>query len=161
MDTEPATRKLQKELNAGASALVILGLLRFTGRAMYGYEIGKRLEELADDVLPMHQGALYPTLRSLEKGGLLASEVEPSVSGPPRRYYRITPLGLQSLEEWQIVWKRTKRFVDSVLEHSHEHKSGRRSGNPKISLGTQEKPATDPGSRARGRTGRRPGISAE
>ena len=98
MNDETLNRKFQKELNAGASALVILGLLERSGRAMYGYEIGKQLEQLAG-ALPMHQGALYPALRSLEKGGLLASEVEPSVSGPPRRYYRITPQGRQALSD--------------------------------------------------------------
>jgi PadR family transcriptional regulator PadR len=153
MNTEAATRKLQKELNAGASAVVVLGLLRRTGREMYGYEIGKRLEELAQGSLPMHQGALYPTLRSLEKGGLLSSEVEPSTAGPPRRYYRITPLGLEALAEWQTAWKRTKRFVDSVLEGTHGDESGRRAGNSKVSRGPRRKTAPEPGNQSRGRTG--------
>src|SRR4029434_10203384 len=121
MDLEAANRKFQKELNAGAGSLVILGLLQRAGRAMYGYEIGKRLEELAAGSLPMHQGALYPALRSLERGGLLSSEVEPSVSGPPRRYYRITPPGQQALADWIVAWTRTKQFVDTVLEDTHGH----------------------------------------
>jgi PadR family transcriptional regulator PadR len=120
---------------------------------MYGYEIGKRLEELALGTLPMHQGALYPTLRSLEKGGLLSSEVEPSVTGPPRRYYAITPLGLAAINEWQTVWKRTKRFVDSVLEGSHGDESGKRSGNAKVSRGARRKTPPEPGSPSRGRSG--------
>lgn len=115
---EAANRKFQKELNAGAGALVILGLLMRTQRAMYGYEIGKHLEELSEGHLPMHQGALYPALRSLEKSGLLASDVEPSVSGPPRRYYRITAAGQQAFVDWLAAWKRTKEFVDSVVEQS-------------------------------------------
>jgi PadR family transcriptional regulator, regulatory protein PadR len=115
---DAANRKFQKELNAGAGALVILGLLHRTKRAMYGYEIGKHLEELSEGALPMHQGALYPALRSLEKSGLLASEVEPSVSGPPRRYYRITEAGNQAIIDWTLAWQRTKQFVDSVLENS-------------------------------------------
>src|SRR5262245_53603347 len=94
-------------------------MLERVGRAMYGYEIGKRLEELAGGTLPMHQGALYPALRSLERGGLLVSQVEPSVSGPPRRYYKITPQGTQALADWTLAWKGTKRFVDAVLEDSH------------------------------------------
>ena len=39
--------------------------------------------------MPVKQGTLYPVLRSLEAGGLLSSEVEPSVAGPPRRYYQV------------------------------------------------------------------------
>ena len=64
----------------------------------------------------MGQGALYPVLRSLEKSGLLSSRVEPSVSGPPRRYYRITGMGRESLESWTDMWCRTKDFVDAILK---------------------------------------------
>ena len=120
MDTEAANRKFQKELNAGAGALVVLGLLQRVGRAMYGYEIGKHLEELSEGSLPMHQGALYPALRSLEKGGLLASEVEPSVSGPPRRYYHITKSGRAALKEKEQSWSELGKAVNSILEKSHE-----------------------------------------
>jgi PadR family transcriptional regulator PadR len=64
----------------------------------------------------MKQGALYPVLRSLESSGLLESEVEPSVSGPPRRYYRITAYGRENLEKWREIWEKTRALVDSVLQ---------------------------------------------
>jgi len=113
-------RKFQKELNAGAISLVLLGLFSRERKSMYGYEIAKRLEAATDDGLPMNQGALYPVLRSLEKRGFLNSNVEPSVSGPPRKYYRITPDGKKVLDAWTDAWQRTKRFVDSFLESDDE-----------------------------------------
>jgi PadR family transcriptional regulator PadR len=64
----------------------------------------------------MKQGALYPVLRSLEKSGLLASKVEPSVSGPPRRYYTITEAGRATLAIWEEIWGQTKSFVDDILK---------------------------------------------
>ena len=64
----------------------------------------------------MKQGALYPVLRSLEGNGLLESQVEPSVSGPPRRYYHITEDGRQTLQTWEQIWEQTKIFVDTVLK---------------------------------------------
>jgi PadR family transcriptional regulator PadR len=64
----------------------------------------------------MKQGTLYPVLRSLEENGLLESTVEPSVSGPPRRYYKITKDGRAALGEWIELWKQTKKFVDSILK---------------------------------------------
>jgi PadR family transcriptional regulator PadR len=162
LDGETLNRKFQKELNAGASALVIMGLLARAGRAMYGYEIGKRLEELAGGALPMHQGALYPALRSLERGGLLASEVEPSVSGPPRRYYRITPQGQQALADWTVAWTRTKRFVDAVLEDSHgRDNSPTPPGNSEVPDSPRREPAEDAGDVAGRRLGRRARILAE
>ena len=110
------TKKFQKELNAGASALVLLSVLNRSKEALYGYQIAKMLEESDPEVSMMKQGALYPVLRSLEESGLLESTVEPSVSGPPRRYYKITKEGRSMLEEWLEIWKQTKKFVDAILK---------------------------------------------
>jgi len=74
------------------------------------------LEQSADGALSGKQSALYPVLRNLCAAGLLKSQVEPSVSGPPRRYYRITPLGRAVCAEWSASWTATRRFVDSVLK---------------------------------------------
>lgn len=83
---------------------------------MYGYQIAKMLEESGPDLPMMKQGTLYPVLRSLEENGLLESMVEPSVSGPPRRYYKITADGKAALVEWLEIWKQTKKFVDAILK---------------------------------------------
>ncbi len=40
--------------------------------------------------------------------GLLSSEVEPSVSGPPRRYYTITDEGRETLTLWTEIWSQMK-----------------------------------------------------
>src|ERR1700732_2873230 len=46
MDTESAElRKFRKELNAGAVSLVLLALLERAAAPMYGYQIGRSLEE--------------------------------------------------------------------------------------------------------------------
>ena len=76
----------------------------------------KLLEESGPDIPMMKQGTLYPVLRSLEENSLLESTVEPSVSGPPRRYYKITKDGRVALEEWLEIWKQTKKFVDATLK---------------------------------------------
>ena len=110
------TKKFQKELNSGTSSLVLLSVLSRSKEAMYGYQIAKLLEESDPDFPMMKQGTLYPVLRSLEENGLLESTVEPSVSGPPRRYYKITSDGRSALEEWLETWKQTKKFVDAILK---------------------------------------------
>jgi PadR family transcriptional regulator PadR len=109
-------RKFQKELNAGTAALVLLRVLDRANSPMYGYQIAKLIETETRNVPIMKQGALYPVLRSLESGGLLESEVEPSVSGPPRRYYWITDLGRSTLVQWTDIWNQTREFVNAVLE---------------------------------------------
>ncbi len=110
------TRKFQKEMNAGIASLVLLSVLGQSPEPMYGYQIAKLLDESSHQTPLMKQGALYPVLRSLEKNGLLSSRVEPSVSGPPRRYYTITQAGSQTLGVWREVWRQTRAFVDAVLK---------------------------------------------
>jgi PadR family transcriptional regulator PadR len=115
-ETEAAVRKLQKELNAGTVALVLLAILDASPEPLYGYQIAKQLEGSADGGLPVKQGTLYPVLRSMEEQGILASRVEPSVAGPPRKYYGITPEGRETLAAWREVWRRTRDFVDATVE---------------------------------------------
>src|SRR6185369_3012484 len=107
-EISPQTRKFQKELNSGTSSLVLLSVLSRSKASMYGYQIAKMLEESGPEIPMMKQGTLYPVLRSLEENGLLESTVEPSVSGPPRRYYSITRDGRSTLQEWLEIWKQTK-----------------------------------------------------
>ena len=115
VETNEADKKFQKELNAGTAAVVLLSILDRADKPMYGYQIAKYIETSVND-MPMTQGALYPVLRSLESSSLLESEVEPSVSGPPRRYYKITKSGRETLKRWTEIWYQTKIFVDTILE---------------------------------------------
>ena len=111
-----AIRKFQKELNGGTAALALLGVLDKAEKPMYGYQIAKIIEGQTGDVDIMKQGALYPVLRSLESTGLLESEVEPSVAGPPRRYYKITESGSKTLAKWVEIWRQTSDFVNAILK---------------------------------------------
>jgi len=116
---EPVTadglvRKFQKELNSGLIGLVLLSVLDRAGADLYGYQIAKQLQGMSAGGSPMKQGALYPVLRALSANGLLASRVVPSYAGPPRRYYRITQFGRETLARWLTTWKNTRDFVDTV-----------------------------------------------
>ena len=115
-DLNAQSKKFQKELNAGTSSLVLLSVMSRSREPMYGYQIAKMLEDNGPDLPLMKQGTLYPVLRSLEENGLLESTVEPSVSGPPRRYYKITKDGRSALTDWLEIWKQTKKFVDAILK---------------------------------------------
>ena len=115
-DMDLADRKFQKELNSGIAALVLLNVLSRATGPMYGYKIAKLIEKDKEEVPTIKQGTLYPVLRSLEGNGLLESEVEPSVSGPPRRYYLITEAGRETIKRWRNIWNQTKALVDTVME---------------------------------------------
>jgi PadR family transcriptional regulator PadR len=116
---EPQLRKFQKELSAGTVSLALLAVLAAADEPMYGYQIAKRLADVGEGVLAGKQSALYPVLRNLEAAGLLASHVEPSIAGPPRRYYRITDDGQAVLPQWAAAWQATRDSLDTVLQGQH------------------------------------------
>ena len=115
VDVDSQLKKFQKELSAGTVSLALLAVLAQAEEPLYGYLIAKRMEMLGEGVLSGKQSALYPVLRNLEGAGLLDSHVEPSASGPPRRYYRITEPGRETLAQWAAAWRATRDSVDLVL----------------------------------------------
>ncbi len=113
---DKATKKFQKEINSGTISLVLLSIFSQNEKPMYGYQIAKLLDDNQQDFSMIRQRTFYPVLRSLEKKKLLSSKVEPSVSGPPRRYYTITDKGRETLTVWTEIWSQMKTFVDNILE---------------------------------------------
>ncbi|MDG2089883.1 MAG: PadR family transcriptional regulator [Gammaproteobacteria bacterium] len=103
-------KKFRKELSSGTMALVLLSTLAKAKEPLYGYQIAKLLSHTGSE----KQGALYPVLRNLSTKGLLESKVEPSESGPPRKYFIISKLGRKVLTEWLQIWEQTQSFVNEV-----------------------------------------------
>src|SRR5262245_66406607 len=98
-------KKFQKDLNAGLVSLVLLAILDRTREDLYGYEIAKRLQQVAEGETLFKEGSIYPVLRALSANGFLTSRIVPSYSGPPRRYYRITDEGRALLVQWGRMWR--------------------------------------------------------
>jgi PadR family transcriptional regulator PadR len=110
------SKKFQKDLNGGLVGLVLLAVLERSGEDLYGYEIAKRLAGANEGSSLFKDGSIYPVLRQLSANELLTSRIVPSYSGPPRRYYRITPKGREVLAEWKRIWHGTVGFVDRFIE---------------------------------------------
>jgi|SRR5450631_429031 PadR family transcriptional regulator PadR len=115
MNTSNA-KKFQKNLNSGLVGLVLLAVLERFGEDLYGYEIAKRLADANQGNSPFGGGSIYPVLRQLSADELLVSRIVPSYSGPPRRYYCITPKGREVLAEWKLIWRNKVSFVDRFTE---------------------------------------------
>lgn len=79
------------ELIKGTLKTTVLNLLKEQGR-MYGYEITARVKELTNGKIQITEGALYPTLHSLEKSGELETEKE-YLGKRVRKYYTLTEQG--------------------------------------------------------------------
>jgi PadR family transcriptional regulator PadR len=109
------TKRFQKSLNGGLVGLVLLAVLERYGEDLYGYEIAKRLADANHGNSPFGEGSIYPVLRQLSADELLVSRIVPSYSGPPRRYYRITPKGRDVLAEWKLIWRDKVSFVERFI----------------------------------------------
>lgn len=67
------------------------------------------------------EGTLYPLLTRLKNGGLLQYRWIESKSGPPRKYYSLTPLGTKFLEELRSTWKELVEAVNLTTQKPDHH----------------------------------------
>jgi len=85
------------ELIKGTLKTIVLKLLADNKR-MYGYEITQRVKELTLDKIQITEGALYPTLHSLEADGLVTTESE-YTGKRVRKYYSLSAAGKARTKE--------------------------------------------------------------
>jgi PadR family transcriptional regulator PadR len=88
------------QLRRGVLEFCILQILHY--RPSYGYEIVSRLESLGP--LAAGENTVYPILRRLNSDRVVEAFLQESPSGPPRRYYRLTPEGRKKLATLAIEW---------------------------------------------------------
>ncbi len=90
---------INAQLKKGVLELCVLSLLAEQNR--YGYELA---EELAR-TLQVSSSAVYPILRRLAADENVTTYLQASTVGPQRKYYALTPQGIETqrslLEEWQ------------------------------------------------------------
>ena len=65
------------------------------------------------------EGTLYPLLTRLKNNGLLSYSWKESTSGPPRKYYQITQLGLDVLKKLDVTWKELVFAVETSLQNGN------------------------------------------
>jgi DNA-binding PadR family transcriptional regulator len=85
------------ELLKGTLKTIVLKLLA-DNKKMYGYEITQRVKELTQDKIQITEGALYPTLHSLEADGLVTAETE-YIGKRVRKYYSLSLAGKTRVKE--------------------------------------------------------------
>jgi PadR family transcriptional regulator PadR len=90
------------QLRKGLLELAILNVLG--DGPLYGYEIVRRLGDV--DSLVITEGTVYPILSRLRTEEHVDSYIEESSSGPPRKYYRLTPRGRSQLRRMNEHWQR-------------------------------------------------------
>jgi PadR family transcriptional regulator len=82
---------------------------------IHGYAIAQRLQQMSGDVLQVQQGSLYPALHRLEKRRWLTAEWAASDTGREARFYSLTRLGRQQLDEQRANWDRLSAAISGIL----------------------------------------------
>lgn len=90
---------MKSQMRKGMLEFCVLLLLKH--RAAYSSEM---IASLKQAHLIVVEGTLYPLLTRLKNEGLLSYIWQESTSGPPRKYYTLTPLGEKCLEQLAKSW---------------------------------------------------------
>src|SRR6266540_1964956 len=87
-------------LRKGALDMCVLALLLDGER--YGVELVRELSGV--DGLETSEGTLYPLLSRLRRDGHVVTTWRESPTGPPRRYYALSPPGRRALRDFKDDW---------------------------------------------------------
>lgn len=100
---------MNTQFKKGILEMCILSIIK--QRDMYGYEV---IEKLATDI-DVNENTVYPILRRLTSQGLFDTYMEQTNIGAPRKYYKVTDLGKEKLNEYEQEWKSFLKGVFKLL----------------------------------------------
>ncbi|RUA27011.1 MAG: PadR family transcriptional regulator [Bacteroidetes bacterium] len=103
--------KTKAQMRKGVLELCILSIIK--DKEAYASDIIIQMKEAR---LIVVEGTLYPLLTRLKNEGLLDYRWEESKSGPPRKYYRITELGMRTLTELSTSWENLISSVKRITK---------------------------------------------
>lgn len=101
---------MNAQFKKGVLELCVLSLI--ARRDRYGYEL---VEEISRN-FEIAEGTIYPLLRRLTQDGLCTAYLKESDEGPPRKYYRLTPAGLEVQRKLLAEWEQFVRGVENMVK---------------------------------------------
>ena len=101
------------QMKKGVLELCILAVLK-NGDA-YASDL---IEKLKEGNVIVVEGTLYPLLTRLKNDDLLSYRWEESTSGPPRKYYNLTPKGEQFLVDLKSSWNDLVTRINHILDNN-------------------------------------------
>ena len=102
---------LQIQMRKGVLELCILSIL--AKKDSYVPDI---IEQLKEAKLIVVEGTLYPLMTRLKNEGFLTYNWVESRSGPPRKYYKLTPLGKVLLKDQKKSWDDLIESVNMIIQ---------------------------------------------
>jgi transcriptional regulator len=105
--------KQKPDLPQGTLDLLILKALSLG--PMHGYGVGQRICQLAEEMLTVEEGTLYPALYRIELRGWIKSEWGVSENNRRARFYSLTRSGRKQLALEETKWCHLSLAVGKVL----------------------------------------------
>src|SRR5580698_8257559 len=99
----------------GTLDLMVLKTLESLG-PLNGYAVARRIEQIAQGMLALNQGTIYPALLRLEQKGWITSHWGMSDNNRRARFYEITRAGKKQLAAETESWERTVAIMAKMLE---------------------------------------------
>jgi len=99
-------------------ALPILLLVVLRSGPSYGYAITASLTQFGFGAV---KGAsIYPALSRLESAGWVATHWRPGDGGPGRKFFALTPNGIDALRHLELEWRQFTATVDRLIDENGE-----------------------------------------
>ncbi len=108
--------KRKPDLPQGTLDMLVLKALSLG--QMHGFGIGQRIQQLAEDMLTVEEGTLYPALYRIEERGWIESEWGVSENNRRARFYKLTRAGRKQLQLEESNWEYLSAAVRKILEAS-------------------------------------------
>ena len=102
------------ELPQGTFEMLVLKALSLG--PMHGFGIGQRIQQLANDMLQVEEGTLYPALYRIESRGWINSAWGLSENNRRARFYRLTRSGRRRLAVERSEWEHVSLAINKVLQ---------------------------------------------
>ncbi len=113
-----SNRNEQADLLQGTLDLLILKAVSLG--PLHGYGVLLRIQQISGEELVIQQGSLYPALYRLEHQGAITSEWGESENNRRAKYYRLTSLGRDRLNEETAKWNRMSGIINGILRTTPE-----------------------------------------
>lgn len=107
--------KQQSDIPYGTLDLLILKTLETMGD-MHGYALARRIEQVADRILQLSQGSLYPALIRLEQEGWIRTAWGVSDTNRKVKLFSLTKAGQKQLRVEIQNWEKATALVARFLE---------------------------------------------
>lgn len=104
---------IASELIRGRVDAVILANLM--NRDSYGYEINKSILKKSAGRYELNEASLYTAFKRLTDKGYITTYWGEGDIGARRKYYKITPDGIEAYHRMGKEWNEAKELMDSIL----------------------------------------------